>query len=359
MAASESPSRRSFGALLRREAREFLTIKPSNRPWQFPLAVAVAVSLPLLAGALFGAMSLASLAAVGAMAIVYVPRTALAHRAATLLAVAIAMTACHALGQFSQLVPFTRVPVIGGVAVLAALGCRYFRIVPPGPLFFVMAAAIGAYAPGEAEGIPLRLGIFALGALGSALVGIVYSAHILRSRAPLPVADRPDDLLAQAVLSLIVGVFVGASLAVAQVLSIERPYWAPVSCLAVIQGLNLRAVWLRQAERIVGTMLGLGLTWILLLVAAEPWSVAVAVVVLTFCIETAIVRHYVFAAIFITPLTILLAEMTSAGEVATSSLMAARLADTVIGALAGLLGAACLHSRALRRILARRSLPVG
>lgn len=352
MAESESPGRRSFGALLRREAREFLTIKPSNRPWQFPLAVAVAVSLPLLAGALFGAMGLASLAAIGAMAIVHVPRTALAHRAATLLAVAIAMTACHALGQLSQLVPFARVPMIGGVAALTALGCRYFRIVPPGPLFFVMAAAIGAYAPGQPEAIPLRLGIFGLGALGAVLVGIVYSAHMLRSRAPLPVPDRPDGLLAQAILSLVVGVFVGLSLAIAQLLSIEKPYWAPVSCLAVIQGLNMRAVWLRQAERIVGTMLGLGLTWILLLAAVEPWSVAVALVVLTFCIETAIVRHYAFAAIFITPLTILLAEMTSLGDVTASTLMAARLADTVIGALTGLLGAACLHSRALRRVLA-------
>src|SRR5690606_13470427 len=110
--------------------------------------------------------------------------------------------------------------------------------------------------------------VFALGTLSAVLVGVVYSAHMLRSRAALPVPAPPRDMVTQVAISLIIGVFVGLSLAVAQVFSVEKPYWAPVSCLAVIQGLNLRAVWLRQAERIVGTLLGLGLTWVLLTVAA-------------------------------------------------------------------------------------------
>lgn len=353
MPAMKSLNRRSMGALLGREAREFMTIKPTNRPYQFPLAVAVAVGLPLLLGAWSGAMSLASLAAVGAMTIVYVPRTRLARRVATLLAIAFAMIVCHALGQFGQLVPLARVPIIGIVAAVSTLACRYFRVVPPGPLFFVMATAIGAYAPAQLEDMPLRLGIFALGAVGAVIVGFVYSAHILRSRAPQPVPPHPHDMVKQAADSLIIGAFVGLSLAVAQILSIEKPYWAPISCMAVIQGLSLRAIWLRQAERIVGTMLGLGLTWVLLVVAADAWSIAIAVIVLTFCIEAAIVRHYAFAAIFITPLTILLAEMAFLGDRTSSALMAARLADTVVGALAGLLGGVCLHSSALRRVLAR------
>jgi len=353
---SESPSsrRRTIAAILRREAREFVTIRRSNRPWQFPFAVAVAVGLPVSLGAWLDAMTIASLGAIGAMTIVYMPRTALGHRASTLMAVAFAMTACYALGQVSQLVPPIRVPVVGAVAVVTTLACRYYRVVPPGPLFLVMATAIGAYAPGQIDDMPFRLGVFALGTIGAVAVGFVYSVHMLRRRAPLPVSPPPQDMVAAAIDSLIIGVFVGLSLAIAQGLSIEKPYWAPVSCLAVIQGVSLRAVWIRQAERTVGTLLGLGLTWGVILVATDPWAIALALVVLTFCIETAIVRQYAFAAMFITPLTILLAETSSLGSVATSTLLAARFADTVVGALAGLLGGIFLHSSALRRIPRRR-----
>ena len=349
----KSSNRRSVAALLRREAREFITIRRSDRPWQFPVAVAVAVGIPVLLGAALGQMGLATLAAIGAMAIVYVPRNALGHRIVVLMAVAFAMTVCYALGQLSQLVPAARVPIIAVVAVVVTLGCRYFRVVPPGALFFVMAAAIGAYAPAQIADMPARLGIFALGTIGAVFVGFIYSAHILRSRTPPPVKPPPDDMVAQTIDALIIGVFVGLSLAVAEMFAIAKPYWAPVSCLDVIQGLSLRAVWIRQAERIVGTLIGLGLTWVLVTIAADPWSIAIAIIVLTFFIETAIVRHYAFAAMFITPLTILLAETSSPGDVTRSALMTARFADTVVGSVAGLFGGVCLHNATLRRVLVR------
>lgn len=127
----------------------------------------------------------------------------------------------------------------------------------------------------------------------------------------------------------------------------------PVSCLAVIQGINLRAVWNRQAHRIIGTMIGLAVTWVLVRPAADPWVIAVAVMVLTFCIETAIVRHYAFAIIFIAPLTILLAEASTLGHAGSFPLIVARFADTVTGALIGLAGGICLHNAALRQMLRR------
>src|SRR5690606_26735683 len=90
---------------------------------------------------------------------------------------------------------------------------------------------------------------------------------------------------------------------------------------------------------------------------AGPWSVAIAVTVLTFLIEAAVVRHYALAAIFITPLTIVLAESTSPGTATVDTLMQARLVDTAIGALIGLTGAGLIHSRRLRRALRGRVSP--
>jgi uncharacterized membrane protein YccC len=351
-----TPSRlASIGTLARRELHELITINPSDRPWELPFAVAIAAGLPMLLGAWFGKISDAGLASVGAMTIVYVPRTRLDHRMATVMAAAFAMISCFALGQLSQLVPIARAPIIALVAAFVTMGCRYYRVIPPGPLFFVMATAIGAYTPGEIADVPARLGVFALGSIGAVVVAFLYNVHILRSRAPLPASPPPDDLLDVVVIdSMIIGSFVGVSLGAAQILGLDKPYWVPVSCLAVIQGINLRAIWNRQVHRIIGTMIGLAVTWMLVRHATDPWVIALAIMTLTFCIETAIVRHYAFATIFITPLTILLAEAPTLGYVDSSTLIMARFADTVLGSLVGLAGGICLHSAALRQLLRRR-----
>ena len=92
----------------------------------------------------------------------------------------------------------------------------------------------------------------------------------------------------------------------AQALGLQRAYWVPVSCLAVIAGATLRAVWNKQLQRILGTALGLLLAWGFMALPFNPWLIAAMVMVLTFIIETLVVRHYGVAAVFITPLTLLL-----------------------------------------------------
>lgn len=347
----------SISAVVRRELRELVRINPSDRPWELPFAVAVAIGLPMLLGAWLGGMNHAAIAAIGAMAILYLPRTPLDHRMVTVMAAGFALIACYALGQLCQLVPAVRVPVIALVALLVTIVGRHYRLGPPGALFFVMAAAIGAYAPGDIVDMPARLGLFALGSIGAAIAAFLYSLHILRFREPLPILPLPGDRFDIILIdALIIAVAVGLSLGLAQGVGLEKPYWVPVSCLAVIQGVSLRAVWNRKIQRIIGTMIGLALTWVLVRYAVDPWAIALTIILLTFLIEVAIVRHYAFAAIFITPLTILLAETSTLGHVDSSALIAARFADTVVGSVIGLLGGLCLHNPALRQRL-RRLLP--
>ena len=71
---------------------------------------------------------------------------------------------------------------------------------------------------------------------------------------------------------------------------------------------------------------------------------------MAFVIETAVVRHYGFAAIFITPMTILLAEASTLGHGSSAALIEARFYDTVLGCLVGFAGAACLHSPRFREV---------
>jgi uncharacterized membrane protein YccC len=232
--------------------------------------------------------------------------------------------------------------------------CRFYQLGPPGSLFFIMAAAIGAWSPVELMLLPLQVGLIALGCLVACLVVFFYSVYAVRLQPPQPVAPLPPAQFDFVVFdSVVIGVFVGISLALAQLLQLEKAYWVPVGCLAVIQGQSLRAVWNKQAQRIIGTGIGLLLAWGLLLLPLDNWSISLVMMVLAFIIETAVVRHYGFAAIFITPMTSLLVEAASLGHGSAGALIQARFFDTVLGCAVGLAGGACLHSPRFREVVGR------
>lgn len=349
MADNSKDEAKGASTIARREAEQYFKHTPSDRPWELPFAIALASGLPMMAGALLGDIRAGSLASIGAMTIIYMPRTKLDLRMAALMAAGFAMIACFALGQIGQLLPDLRVPLIALVALLVTLAVRFYRVAPPGPLFFVMAATIAAYAPAPLSQMPEKLGLFALGSLFSVAIAFIYSLHILRHRDPLPPEDRPTDIIGEVVAdSIIIASITGLSLFAAELLDFDKPYWVAVSCIAVMQGANLRSVWNRKVQRILGTIVGLALTWMLFTAVREPWQLALAVIALLFVVETTIVRNYALAAIFITPLAITLAEAALSSITDPTALLIARLADTVLGAVFGLLGGVLTHSPAVR-----------
>ncbi|HMO47433.1 MAG TPA: FUSC family protein [Rubrivivax sp.] len=344
-----------FKGLLRTQLRDLTAIQPGNRRWQMPFAAALASGLPLLVGAYFDRMDYGLISSIGGLVFLYLPATPLSHRMLWLMSCGFGMAACYALGLMSHFVPLLMVGVLSFIAILVTMVCRVYRLGPPGSLFFIMAAAIGAYSPVEVIDVPLKVGLITMGALLACLIAFFYSIFILRLVAPEPVPALPEPSFDFVVFdSIVIGSFVGLALVLAQLLQLDRPYWVPVSCLAVIQGASLRAVWNRQLHRVLGTMVGLLLAWGVLLLPLDQWSVALVMMLLTFVIETTVVRHYGFAVIFITPLTILLAEAATLGQGRPAALIEARLIDTVLGSLVGLLGGACLHSPRFRAVVGRR-----
>ncbi|WP_255368577.1 FUSC family protein [Polaromonas sp. OV174] len=338
-----------------------MTIKPSDRLWQMPFAAALATGLPLLVGAYFDHMNYGLVSSLGGLAFLYLPTTPMSHRMVTLMACAFAMTACYTLGLISHFFPLLMMPMLVFIAILTTMVCRFYAVGPPGSLFFIMAAAIGAYSPLEVLQVPLMVGLIAMGTLLACLIAFFYSIYTLRFRAPQPALPLPPASFDFVVFdSVVIGVFVGISLALAQALQLQKAYWVPVSCLAVIQGVSVRAVWSKQLHRVVGTGIGLLVAWALLLLPLDKWTISLMLMLLTLVIETAIVRHYAFAAIFITPLTILLVEAATLGQAALGPLMQARFFDTVLGCLVGLTGGICLHSVRFRDVVGgqmRRLIP--
>lgn len=339
---------------MRAELRSLATVHRSDRPWQMPVAAALCTGLPLLLGAYFDRLNYGLVASLGGLVFLHLPETPLYHRMLTLMACAFGMTACYTLGLLSHYVPALMVPVLVFIAILATLLSRFYALGPPGSLFFVMAASIGAYTPPQAAPVPLLVGLMFMGCLLAALVAFFYSLVALRTRPPKPVSPLPPPSFDFVVFDpVVIGAFVGLSLALAQLLQLHRAYWVPVSCLAVIQGASLRAVWDKQVHRVLGTAVGLLVAWFVLLWPLHRWSLPLTMMALSFVVEMTVVRHYAFAVVFITPLTILLAEAATLGPGSPAELVQARFFDTVLGCVVGFGGGACLHSARFRELAGR------
>lgn len=357
---------RKLRVLIREELSQLTKIQASDRPWQMPFAAALALGLPLLVGAYFNRLDYGLVSSLGGLVFLYMPNTPLYHRMISVMACAFGMAACYALGLMSHFFAPVMMPVLVFITILVTMVCRFYGIVPPGSLFFIMAASIGAYSPVEVLQLPLMVGLLTMGCLLACLIGLVYSVYILRRQAPKPVAPLPPPTFDFVVFdSVVIGVFVGISLAAAQLLQLQNAYWVPVSCLAVIQGASLRAVWNKQFHRVIGTSIGLLLSWVLLSFPLDKWSISLMMMALAFVIELTVVRHYAFAVVFITPLTILLGEAATLGHGSPSALIQARFFDTVLGCFVGLVGGICLHSprfrdvvgRQMRRLMSSRTVP--
>lgn len=65
---------------------------------------------------------------------------------------------------------------------------------------------------------------------------------------------------------------------------------------------------------------------------------------LSFCIEVLVTRNYGLAVIFITPLTIILAEASNVAQ-DINGVMLLRLWDVVLGSIVGYIGGWVLHQR--------------
>ncbi|MCV2219913.1 FUSC family protein [Thauera sp. Sel9] len=346
---------RRFEALIRNEWQQLTAITPSNRRWQMPFAAALATGLPLLVGAYFDRLEYGLISSLGGLVFLYLPNTPLSHRMTWLMACAFGMSASYTLGTIVHFLPLAKAVMLGFITVLVSMVARFYRIGPPGSLFFVLAAAIAAYTPGTVEEIPLRVGLLTMGTLLASLIAFFYSLHVLRLEAPeAPAPLPPADFDFIVLDSIVIGACVSLSLAIAQALQLDRPYWVPISCVAVIQGVSLRAVWNRQLHRVLGTAVGMLLAWGIISLPLSPWSIAPIVIVLTFIIESTVVRHYGFAVIFITPLTIVLAEAPTLGQLPAVELLQSRFIDTVLGCLIGLAGGLCLHNVRFRAIVGRQ-----
>ncbi len=341
--------------LVRTEWYHLTDFKYSDRPWQLPFAAALASGLPLAVGAWFGHVQYGVLSSLGGLVFLYIANLPLAQRMVVLMVCAFAMAASFGLAQMgSALHPLATPVVLTFLTLLVGMVTRFYRLPPPGSFFFIMVASIGAYLPVNVELIPLRVGLVFMGSMLALLMAFFYSLWMMpRLPPPQPAPSPHYDFQYVVYDSVLIAVFVGLALVVAELMGLRSAYWAPVSCIAIMQNVTMRAVWNKQVHRILGTAAGMVLTWLLLTLQLNPWSLFLILTTLSFIIEMLVVRHYGLAVIFITPLTILLAEAGANMQLPPDVIIQARLIDIVVGSVIGVVGGVFLHNLTLREWVSR------
>ncbi|WP_426242131.1 FUSC family protein [Psychrobacter sp. TWP2-1-2] len=343
-------------ALIDGELAHLLTVNRSKRPWHMPIIAAIAISFPVFVGAYFDALSSGIKASLGAMVILNIPLVGkLPYRLVTVMAWGFAMSLCFALGLIAQQIPLLKLPIFTLMAFGIVIFGRYYRQPPPAGLFVMMAGAIALFIPLPLEDILRATGLVMLGSGFALVMALLYSLFLLATRpaTPTPTYSYEPDTITE---SVIVASFVSLVLLIAVTLQLSNPYWAAVSCFLIIQGIHLRTMWIKQIHRLLGTVLGVVLASWMLSWGLSIWGVALAILTMMLCIETLVDRHYGLAVIFITPLTIFIAEYGSGlpfSESAYQEVIRTRLFDTVIGCLVGLSGGVVMHSTNLRIPLRR------
>lgn len=118
-----------------------------------------------------------------------------------------------------------------------------------------------------------------------------------------------------------------------QWLGFGHNYWAMVAAVVPLVGHTTRHRISRGVQRIIGTVLGLAVLAAILLLGLEPWQTVLVMALCQFGAEMFIIRQYLLAQVFITPLALISTLLVVPSSPAL--LLRDRIIETVIGAAVG------------------------
>lgn len=329
---------------IKKRFQYLVEVKKTERKWHFPLLAALTIGCCLFLGYLVDKPNYGSLASIGALTILYFTAAPISQRMVHLAVCSFGMIFSFSLALLMNFSIYSAAISLGLIGFLAHFITSYFKIPPPGNFFFIMTASMASNYSFNAELIPLRIGLIAMGTMVACTLAFLYSVFIEKSVIKMgPRRLVKKKRYTKFVESTIIGVFMMMSLWVGKLFHLQNTYWVSIATIAILQGRNFEHVRQRNLHRILGTFVGIGLLWLILLIQPQQLEVIVIIMILQFIIEFLIVRNYGFAVVFITPLTILLAEIGIQGPHDVNDLIQSRVTETIIGSLLGLLAGFFLH----------------
>lgn len=333
--------------------KEVFAFNKSERVWQMPFFGSLGVAIVLFASSYFKHQELGLVAIIGVSAFLYVSNVTLYHRMVTVMCASFAITLSFALGLLASLAPSFNVLIIFLVTMITSMITRYFNLGAPGYFFFVLSFILGSSLSFKLTDFTMMIGIVSIGGMIACLMVFLYSVLVIyyfKNDTPRPMPERGKlGFGAVFIDPVIIGLFVALAMFVSQVFQMDRGYWVAISCAVIMQGLTLKAVWIKHIQRVIGTTLGIFLAMFLLSIKFTPFEFTILMATLFFLIEFSVVRNYAVGIIFITPYTTYLVEVGNFMGFNPDTLMEARVLDIIVGSAIGVVGGMCLHFEPLRR----------
>lgn len=231
-----------------------------------------------------------------------------------------------------------------GQLLCLALACGLFLFVsitgqfgPPGPLIFVFAAG-AAMSNGLAFTQVLERTAATTIVVALALV-VCFISDVFRQRpsAEYKLPAEPECPLGDRLMAAARSI-VGAGIAifVSHAFGADHPAWAAMGVVAVLQGTHLHITMNRALQRMIGTLAGAVLAWVLLMQEPSVWVVIVLLVSFQFVTEMVIGFNYAFGQVLVTPMALLMTYLGAAQTVGPE-MAPERVLDTVLGAIVGII----------------------
>lgn len=330
--------------LLKTEIQSLFVLKKTDRDWRIPILASLCIGIPLLVGYYFNNLKWGLQASLAGLVILYIPTVNhVVNQMAVMLICSFGFLISFTVGLVFSFHPLVSAIVFGIFSSLVHWLNLYFKTKPPGSFFFIMLASMASGLPHNLYQIPEKIGLVALGTMLACTLAFIFGLFakfevVLTKNNHLISNALKPTLNTYFVQAIMVGVFMFLSMFVGFLFKLHNPYWIPISCLAVMQGASLYHIWQRVFHRILGTFIGLVCCWLLLSWLNQSFYICLVIIALQFIIEVLIVRHYALAVVFITPMTILLAEAANPIIQYPNLLFTARLVDIAIGSLLGAIG---------------------
>ncbi|MGX7129698.1 FUSC family protein [Enterococcus wangshanyuanii] len=315
--------------------------KPQKAPFRL-VGAGICMAIPLFIGYFSNNLLIGSFGSLGIFTFLYYQTLPFKDLMIRLSSVGSFLLLGNLLGMLSTHVPWVIPIMIALIAFLARIIFRLYAIAKPGAFFIVMVTAMGSGTKIPLDRIPIMMSYVLLGVITSLVVAVILyfvegsveakpveKKISLQERLYIDPAALLDALHYAAILFL--------ATYISQSLHLTNAYWMIVSCAAVLQGDNLRAIMHRNVQRIFGTMVGLLIAALLLSIAFTTLQSILLICFFFLTVEFFIKRNYAIANFFTTPMSLLLANL--ARHQYLVSLLNYRLIGIVLGSLLGLLGA--------------------
>lgn len=131
----------------------------------------------------------------------------------------------------------------------------------------------------------------------------------------------------------------------ATALGLGHPLWASMGAVAALQGVNYSVTVQRSIQRLLGNVIGALVAIVVLWFAPGFWPSVALVIMFQLLAELAVLKNYTLTTIAVTPMALI---MTGLGSHLGPEAAVTRVADTLVGVLAGVAVAALsisLHDR--------------